>query len=172
MKHLRSHDAHPLQRLLQAKLATLATAALVGCASGVKPGMTRDDVLSRLGQPTRSVGLPAGGERLQYSYQPAGQEAFMVDLGPDGRVVDFRQALSESGFARIGTRGDWTRADVEREFGPPASVGAVASWDGPILLYRWRGGNIDQVYWIYLDQQGVVRRAHAGMDPVQFRDPQ
>ena len=37
-----------------------------------------------------------------------------------------------------------------REFGPPASVGSV------------------EVYWVYLDLQGVVRRTHADMDPVHF----
>jgi len=170
MEHWQAHDVHPLQGLLRAGLATLAASALLACASGVEPGMTRDDVLARLGVPTRSVPLSSGGERLQYSYQPAGQEAYMVDLGADGRVVQSRQVLTETGLAQIGTGGDWTRADVEREFGPPASVGSVASWDCPILLYRWRGGGIDQVYWVYLDRQGVVRRTHAGMDPVQFRD--
>ena len=37
-------------------------------------------------------------------------------------------------------------------------------WDGPILTYRWRAGMIDRYFWVYLDQAGVVRRAHEGMD--------
>jgi hypothetical protein len=170
MKHLHVHDAHPLQRLLIAGLVALATAAVVGCANGVRPGMSRGEVLSHLGSPTRNFALRAGGERLQYSNQPAGQQSIMVDLDPDGRVVRARQVLNETDLGGIGTAGDWTRADVEREFGPPASVGYVGSWDGPILTYRWRGGGVDQIYSVYLDKQGVVRRAHAGMDPAQFRD--
>jgi hypothetical protein len=140
----------------------VAVAALAGCAN-VTPGMSRDQVLAAWGKPTRSVAL-AGGERLQYSQQPAGQQAYMVDLDASGRVVQSRQVLTDQDFARITTTGEWTRADVEREFGPPGEVNHVASWDGPILQYRWRSGMTDLFYWVYLDPAGVVRRAHQGMD--------
>lgn len=144
-------------------------ALLAGCAS-VAPGMTRAEVIAAWGQPTRSVAVP-GGERLQYSQQPAGQQVVMVDLDASGRVVQSRQVMTANDFARIATDGSWTRADVEREFGPTLDNERVASWDGPILTYRWRGGMVDQLYFVYLDPAGVVRRAHAGMDPRQFRDP-
>ena len=152
-------------------LALFAAALLTACTTvaNLTPGMPRDEVLARWGQPTRVVPLQAG-ERLQYSW-PLAQQAVMVDLDAQGRVVQARQVLNEADFARIGTQGDWTGADVEREFGPPVSIGTVARWDGPILTYRWRGGMVDQLYWVYLDPAGVVRRAHAGMDPRQFRDP-
>ena len=137
-------------------------ALLAGCAS-VAPGMTRAEVIAAWGQPTRSVAVPSG-ERLQYSQQPAGQQVVMVDLDASGRVVQSRQVMTANDFARIATDGSWTRADVEREFGPTLDNERVASWDGPILTYRWRAGMIDQYYWVYLDQAGVVRRAHEGMD--------
>ena len=140
----------------------LAAAALAGCAS-ISPGMSREQVLAAWGKPTRSVPIP-GGERLQYSQQPAGQQVFMVDLDAAGRVVRTRQVMNAQDFARIGTSGDWTRADVEREFGPPAEMGHVGSWDGPIMTYRWRAGMVDLYYWVYLDRAGVVRRAHEGTD--------
>lgn len=157
----------PMPKILCSVAAALALAACT--TAGIQPGMTRADVAAKWGQPTRVVPLPTG-ERLQYSYQPWGQQAVMIDLDTAGRVTQVRQVLDEAEFARISTKGDWTRADVEREFGPPAYVGSVASWDGPIFTYRWRGGMIDQLYWVYLDRAGVVRRAHAGMDPRQFRD--
>lgn len=147
--------------------ATLLTAC--GTVESLQPGMTRDEVLARWGQPTRVVPLPSG-QRLQYAYQPFGQQAVMVDLDANGRVVQARQVLNERDFARISTQGDWTGADIEREFGPPASVDTVASWDGPIMTYRWRGGMVDQMFYVYLDRAGIVRRAHAGMDPRQFRN--
>lgn len=150
----------------------LAAAALLSaCAtvSSLQPGMTREQVLAQWGQPSRVVRLTMG-ERLQYVYQPYGQETVMVDLDPAGRVVQARQVLNEREFARISTQGDWTHADIEREFGPPAWVESVASWDGPIWTYRWRGGMVDQMFYVYLDRGGVVRRAHPGMDPRQFRD--
>lgn len=146
----------------------LAPALLVtACATplngfDVAPGTSRDAVLARMGRPTRTVPLP-DGERLQYSLQPFGQYAWMVDLDRTGKVVRARQVLDEQDFNRI--QPGWTRVDVEREFGPPALIDHVASWAGPIMTYRWKdavGG--DMFYFLYLDQQGIVRRAHPGME--------
>ena len=152
-------------------LLALAVALLAGCAgyslSGpdVPPGTPRETVLARLGKPTRAVPLPAG-ERLQYSLQPAGQLAWMVDLDRNGQVVGMHQALTAARFQQI-QPGQWTRADVEREFGPPASIDAVGNWHGPIMTYRWNDG-ADMFYWVYLDGNNVVQRAHPGME---FKDP-
>ena len=149
--------------LVAASLAVL----LAACAGNpfnaycMQPGTSREAVIARLGQPTRVVRLPAG-ERLQYSLQPFGQSAWMVDLDAGGRVVRSRQVLTANEFNRIEI-GNWTRDDVEREFGPPAMVDGVASWNGPILTYRWNDGS-DMFYWVYLDGRGVVQRAHPGME--------
>jgi len=159
--------------MMKSVCASVAAALLaVGCASAlgvadIPPGTPRDQVLARAGQPSRVVPLPGGGERLQYSQQPAGQYAWMVDLDASGKVVGARQVLTERDFNRI-VPGQWNRADVEREFGPPARIDGVASWNGPVMTYRWRdvqGANM--FYWVYLDPQGIVRRAHPGME---FRD--
>ena len=152
-------------------LLALAAALLAGCAGyslngpDVPPGTPRDTVLARLGQPTRAMPLPEG-ERLQYSLQPAGQLAWMVDLDRNGQVVGMHQALTAARFQQI-QPGQWTRADVEREFGPPASIDAVGNWRGPIMTYRWNDG-ADMFYWVYLDGNNVVQRAHPGME---FKDP-
>ena len=150
------------------RLAAVMGAALLlaACAGpwGVAPGSSRDQVLAQSGRPTRVLQLPDGGQRLQYSLQPLGRETFMVDVDASGRVVRSYQALTEGNFHRI-EPGKWTRADVEREFGPPALVDGVASWNGPVLTYRWRDlARSDMFYWVYLDPQGVVQRAHPGME--------
>ena len=149
-------------RFLSLSALALAVGTLAGCAT-VEPGMTRDQVVAAWGAPTRQVPL-AGGERLQYSRQPEGQQVTMVDLDAAGRVVQVRPVMTAAELARIATDGSWTRADVEREFGPAPDHERVASWDGPILTYRWRDGGVDLFYWVYLDQAGIVRRAHQGMD--------
>ncbi|MBA2673080.1 hypothetical protein [Ramlibacter sp.] len=146
----------------------LSALLLAGCASpfgisSIAPGASRDQVIAQAGQPTGVVPLPGGGERLQYSLQPMGRFAWMVDLDASGRVVNARQALTDLNFQRI--QPGWTRADVEREFGPPALIDRVASWSGPVMTYRWRDTDrSDMFYWVYLDGQGVVRRAHPGME--------
>ena len=152
--------------LVSACLAALLAACAGNAfnAYGVQPGTPREAVIARLGQPGRVVPLPAG-ERLQYSLQPMGQYAWMVDLDASGRVVRSRQVLNATDFHRI-EPGTWTRADVEREFGRPAMVEGVASWNGPIMTYRWNDGS-DMFYHVYLDNRDIVRRAHPSME---FRD--
>ena len=154
-------------------LLLLASALwLGGCAlqpfSSVTTGMSRDDVLARLGQPGAVVVIPQG-TRLQYSGQPTGQFAFMVDLDASGRVRTARQVLNARDFARI-EPGKWTRDDVLREFGRPAMVDRVASWQGDILTYRWYDLQ-DLFYWVYLDGNQVVQRAHPGMEFRNDKDP-
>ena len=159
-----------LIRIAPLLLACVLT--LVGCAiqpfSGVTPGMSREDVLARMGQPGAVVVIPQG-TRLQYSGQPTGQFAFMVDLDATGRVLSARQVLNARDFARI-EPGKWTRDDVLREFGRPAMLDRVASWQGDILTYRWYDLQ-DLFYWVYLDGNQVVQRAHPGMEFRNDRDP-
>lgn len=148
---------------LKKTISSLAAALLVtACATPVQPGMSRQEVIAHYGTPSRTLALGAG-ERLQYSRQPAGQSAVMVDLDAAGKVVSARQVLTSSEFARI-EPGTWTREDVEREFGRPALVDRVASWPGDILTYRWRDNVQDMFFWVYLDAGNVVRRTGQGME--------
>lgn len=130
--------------------------------------MSREAVVARMGQPVAVLTIPQG-TRLQYSGQPTGQFAFMVDLDASGRVLSARQVLNASDFARIEI-GKWTRDDVLREFGRPAMLDRVASWQGDILTYRWYDLQ-DLFYWVYLDGNQVVQRAHPGMEFRNDRDP-
>lgn len=137
--------------------------ALAGCAfSTVQPGMSRQEVIARYGTPSRVVSLDSG-TRLQYSSQPAGQSVVMVDLDAAGTVISARQVMTQKEFSRI-VPDKWTRPDVEREFGRPASVDRVASWSGDIMSYRWLDADQRMFFWVYLDGQGVVRRTGQGME--------
>lgn len=160
---------------VRALLLSIAAACLcAGCtnnpyhAANVQPGATREEVLARAGRPTGIVALPSGGQRLQYSLQPMGQRAWMVDLDAAGRVVSSRQVLTLREFSRI-EPGKWTRQDVEREFGPPARLDALRGYGGPVMTYRWNDGG-DMFWWVYLDERNVVVRAHQGMEFVNAPD--
>lgn len=147
-------------------------ALLAGCAStmsawNIEPGASRDQVLARAGRPTAIVPLGAGAERLQYSMQPIGHDAIMVDLDSSGRVTRVRNVMKPAEFHRI-EPGKWTRDDVLKEFGRPAWVDRVSSWNGPVFTYRWKEGNDPMFYWVYFDPQGVVQRAHPGMEVINF----
>jgi hypothetical protein len=137
-------------------LAVLA-GFLSGCASveTVKLGTARDEVIRKFGNPTGIVNL-ASGTRLQYSRQPAGQSAVMVDVDAADRVVAVRQVLNPRDFSRV-VVGKWTRQDVEREFGRPARIDHVANWRGDILTYRWKDGDQNMYFSVYLDPNNLVR---------------
>ena len=144
-------------------VTVLAIALLSGCSVvQVKPGTPRAEVLALYGQPSREVPI-ANGSRLQYSYQPSGQQAVMVDLDAAGRVVSSRQVLQSTEFARIGIN-QWSRADVEREFGRSATIDRVANWPGDIMTYHWQDASQDMYFYVYLDRANVVQRTGQGMD--------
>jgi hypothetical protein len=141
----------------------LGAAWLAGCALvPIQPGATRADVLSKYGAPSAEVVMPAG-TRLQYSFQPAGQSAWMVDLDASGRVVSAQEALTRNEFSKIGL-GRWTRADVQRAFGRPATVNRVASWPGDVMVYRWLDATTPMLFWVYLDAGNVVQRTGQGFE--------
>ena len=156
----------PVFSFISIALLTLAT----GCAvQSVQPGASREEVVSRYGTPSRVVAL-AAGTRLQYSRQPAGQSAVMVDLDAAGRVTSVREVLNPAGFSTV-LVGQSSREDTERALGRPASVDRVASWSGDILTYRWRDRDQDMLYWFYLDASQVVQRTGYALEiPIRPND--
>ena len=156
----------PVFLFISVALLTLAS----GCAvQPVQPGASRDEVVSRYGTPSRVVEL-ATGTRLQYSRQPAGQSAVMVDLDATGRVASVREVLNPAGFSAV-VVGQSTREDTERALGRPASVDRVGSWSGDILTYRWRDKDQDMLYWFYLDASQVVQRTGYAVEiPIRTND--
>ena len=143
--------------------AAVAGCLLAGCAvTAVKPGMTQGEVIAGYGKPSAIVPISTG-TRLQYSWQPFGRSVVMVDLDASGRVVSATEVMTSAAFATIEV-GSWTRADIEREFGPPAIVDGVASWRGDIMTYRWRDAVTDMFFFVYLDAANVVQRTGQGME--------
>jgi hypothetical protein len=143
---------------------------MTGCTfAPIQPGMSRDEVVAGYGTPTRIVPT-ALGTRLQYSRQPAGQSVVMVDVDAAGKVVAVRQVMTLNEFLKI-EPGRWTREDVEREFGRPALVDRVASWQGDILTYRWLDNDQNKYFWVYLDAGNKVQRTGQGMEiPIRAND--
>lgn len=156
-------------RRWRAAVPALGLALLLGgCALFADPGRTAPgtpaaEVLRKLGRP--SAHYPASGsagERLQYSYQPAGQHVFNIDLDAAGRVARVEQALSEALFARRIQPDVWTRADVLREYGPPARTMGVHNFDGTIWVWRYLNGPTWRLLFIDIDPAGVVRGWSSG----------
>ncbi len=121
--------------MLKPLLTALATTlTLLGCAvERARIGASSEEVVATYGPPSRTVALHTGS-RLQYSRQPYGQAAVMLDLDRAGTVVSVRQVLSANAFERIAV-GEWTRETTERELSHPAYIRHVAHWTGDILVY-------------------------------------
>jgi len=153
-------------------LGLLLGGALAACSlpGSVKPGDTQEAVRSAAGRPTAIVTLPGGGVRWQYSGQPYNQSVWNIDMDPQGRVIVVEQMMDDAAFARIRSGKD-TRADVLRDFGPPAETFSFPLKDETAFMYRYfiHGGFYAAMF-VYFDPNGVVKRTETGMDPWRIRD--
>jgi hypothetical protein len=155
-------------KLLFTALATLGM--LSGCAvENASIGASRSEVIATYGAPSRTAQL-ATGTRLQYSRQPYGQTAVMVDLDAADKVSSVRQVLNPSDFARV-ELGQWTRETTEREFGRPAFIRHFANWTGNVLVYRWLDYGTDMLFYVHLDPRNVVQQVGQGMEFKEVREP-
>jgi len=161
------------KRCARMALAAGAAALLAACMSSPlaqRPGTDRAAVLAQLGQPLSVTALPGGGERLLYSTQPSGREAYHVDLGQDGRVVRTEQVLTFSHFSAI-EPGRWTANDVRAFFGPPMLVDRVHSFQGDVWNYRYlEDFNLRRLAHIHIDPQGIVRKVMFTDEPLPGDD--
>jgi len=89
--------------------------------SSLAPGVTTEaEVHARLGAPEASWAEPDGGKLLEYSGQPNGTFAYMILIGPDGRVKEIRSAFTEENFRRVVP--GLTQDEVRRLLGHPETV--------------------------------------------------
>jgi hypothetical protein len=107
-------------------LAALAAAlALAGCdpqrISELEEGVaTEADVRARFGAPEQVWDGAGGAKIFEYDRQPAGQQNYMITIGPDGRMSALRQVLNPGNFARI--QPGMMMEDVRRMLGKPARI--------------------------------------------------
>ena len=151
-------------RAVARRLGWLGAALLLGgCALLADPGRVavgtpQAQLRQELGAPSATYPAAGGaGERLQYSYQPAGQRVVNIDLDAQGRVARVEQALSAGLFGQRIQPNHWTRQDVLREYGPPARIEAVHNFKGQIWVWRYLEGPTWRLLFIDIDRAGVVR---------------
>lgn len=148
-------------------LALLLALALTGCAldpTRLPLGSTREQTVQRLGTPTATYPMPAGGERLQYSRAPSGFAVNNVDLDSAGRVVSIRQELEDGMFDITVKPGVWKTEDVLRSYGRPFEKSRVTSFDGEVWAWRYKAINSPRLFYIYIAPDGVVDHYHTADD--------
>lgn len=148
-------------------LLLAAASVLAACATpkSLAPGTSLDEARARLGNPTGSYSLPAGGTRLQYSNQPFDQSVWNADFDAQGRLARVEQVMSDAAFARVRSGKD-TRDDVLRDFGRPADTFFYKLRDESAWMYRYfTHGGFKAAMFVYFDPAGVVKRTETGLDP-------
>ncbi|MEO7744336.1 MAG: hypothetical protein ABIR98_15470 [Usitatibacter sp.] len=116
-------------------LFLLAPALLASaCAmQGLRPGVTAEEVVSKLGPPAVELRDPDGTRHLVYPSGPFGLHTHMVHVGGDDRLKSVEQVLDDTRFNAI-SKG-MTADELVRLIGPP--------WQ------RVYFGNLRQTAWDY-----------------------
>ncbi|WP_199722908.1 hypothetical protein [Pusillimonas sp. NJUB218] len=157
-------------RIFKTAGAALLLSALTACANIAKvpPGTPANQVISQFGQPTYTCPLDNGGQRLIWSMQPFGQQAWGTNTDAEGRVGPVEQLLTDAHF-QVLKSGEWTPEKLLCEFGPPAEKTGVGLPSSIQIVWSWRYMQ-DGVWYammhVYLGRDGErVTRFHPGPDP-------
>jgi hypothetical protein len=150
-------------------LGFLACSALVGCAASVprlvSPGMAAADVSAHVGKPAAEGRFASDEPYWDYTHQPFGYANYRVTFGPDDRVRDVRNLLTEQNFANI--RPKMTSKEVAAIVGPSAR--RYSYWNGTTSwTYRYLDGQIVKLLNVIFDPHGQVLSYYTEWDPAVY----
>ncbi|EHP40208.1 transmembrane protein [Cupriavidus basilensis OR16] len=140
--------------------------ALSACAS-LQPlqtaqkmiGSPASSVRETFGAPTETHALADGTSRWIYSHQPLGYEVYAADFDGNGKLVNFRQMLTEKEIYEA-KPGVWTKRDVAERFGLPREpvqyypLMKREAWSYRLYANGYQPGHFSA----YFDDQGVLDR--------------
>lgn len=138
---------------------------LPACSSYAPPdsvtGMSRDQVLARMGQAERERRLD-GASRLEFPRGPYGKHTWFVYFDASGRASRAEQVLSEENFRRI--EPGMTQEEVLQRLGRPGTTQGLARARGVVWSYRYEN-SMCQWFQVELSLQQQVRSAGYGQPP-------
>jgi outer membrane protein assembly factor BamE (lipoprotein component of BamABCDE complex) len=125
---------------------------------------TEADVRRQFGEPQATYSEADGGKTFEFTRQPEGQTAYMITIGPDGKMSALRQVLKATEFAKVQPGMD--KADVRRLLGRPARTARYdlkpdeEHWD-----WRWLDGQISKVFSVTFNRDGKVMASAVSDEP-------
>jgi outer membrane protein assembly factor BamE (lipoprotein component of BamABCDE complex) len=151
--------------------AIAAAAALLGLAAcdpqrvaKLEEGVSTEvEVRKQFGDPVTVTVAPDGTRTLDYPRQPEGWTNYVIQIGPDGKMSSLRQLLNPDNFARV--QPGMGQQEVRNLLGRPAKMQkwvlkSEETWD-----WRFKPGQLSQVFTVTFDDQGRVLRTATGDDP-------
>jgi len=125
---------------------------------------TEAKVREQFGEPQATYAEADGGKTFEYSRQPEGQVAYMITIGPDGKMSALRQVLKPADFAKV--LPGMEMPQVRRMLGRPATTARYAlKPDEEHWEWRWRDGQQAKVFTVTFDPQGKVAATAISDDP-------
>jgi len=110
---------------------------------GLTPGQSSvEQVRRQMGAPETERVFADGSRRLEYPRGPQGLKTWMVDVGPDGRVVAITQALTAENFAKVHV--GMSEDEVRRLLGKPGEVAAYGLKRETVWSWKWLEGGVTQ----------------------------
>ncbi len=139
---------------------------LLPACSGYAPretlaGMSRDEVVARMGQPDMERRMDAGS-RLEFPRGPFGKQTWFVYFDSAGRVGRIEQVLTAQNFNRIDV--GMAQDDVRRLLGRPDEVRVLGRERGLVWSYRFENNSCIW-FQVELSLQQQVRSAGYGQPP-------
>lgn len=154
-----------LQRLSLWNWLLVGLALLPACSSfspsEVLIGLSRDEVVARMGQPDMERQVDAG-TRLEFPRGPYGKHTWFVYFDVVGRATRAEQVLIEQNFTRVNP--GMTQEDLRQLLGRPNEVQGLARARGEVWSYRYENPSC-RWFQVELSLQQQVRSAGYGEPP-------
>ena len=154
---------------VRSALLVALAGVLPGCANfnGIAPGDSEVVVGEKVGRPSTVWKNPDGSELWQYPQGYYATQTFMITIGPDRRVQEVHQALSEPYFSKI--YAGMSKDDVFRMLGRPREV-----WDFPARdeqTWTWRYKDTNYMFFnVLFDESASTVRSIQRLQEIQFLD--
>jgi outer membrane protein assembly factor BamE (lipoprotein component of BamABCDE complex) len=108
---------------------------------GLTPGVsTLEQVRAQMGKPETERVFDDGSRRLEYPRGPQGLKTWMVDIGPNGRLVAITQALTAENFAKV--RIGMSQHEVRSLLGKPGQIAAYRLKQETVWSWKWLEGGV------------------------------
>jgi outer membrane protein assembly factor BamE (lipoprotein component of BamABCDE complex) len=133
------HQVEAMNRTLKAFWDAVKPDSLA--MKGLTPGVsTIDDVRRQMGKPETEREFDDFSRRLEYPRGPAGVKTWMVDIGPNGKLVAITQVLTAENFAKIHV--GMTEDEVRQLLGKPGQVAAYRLKPETVWSWKWEEGGV------------------------------